>query len=236
MEVIPGIHLLSSFLGAGVWGANVYLLEDNDLTLVDTGFIGRSGQILRKVADLGYAPSDITRIIITHYHADHIGSLAMLKKVTQAKVLAHPADAPYINGRLPEPGAAGPKWLGRSFTHFRRLWSAIATSVDVLVNEGDELPVLGGIKILHTPGHTCGSISLFCPSRRLIIVGDVIAHRFGLRLPSKTFTEDIAQEISSVRRIASLDFDVVCFGHGSPLRHGARNKVSDFARGLSLPS
>lgn len=236
MKVIPGVHLLTSFLGAGVWGANVYLLEDDDLTLVDTGFIGRAGQILGKVAKLGYEPSDIARIIITHHHADHIGSLAILKKVTQAKVLAHPADAPYIDGRLPQPGAAGPRWLGKAFRHFQWLWSAIATPVDVLVNEGDELPILGGIKILHTPGHTPGSISLFCPGRRLVIAGDVIVHRFGLRLPSKTFTADIVQEVSSVGRIANLDFDIICFGHGLPLRHRARDEVSDFARRLSSPS
>jgi len=105
-EIIVGVYLLSGFLGVGVWGANVYLLVDgDDLALVDTGFFGRADQILEQIEELGYSPSDINRIIITHHHADHIGSLAELKRITQAEVIAHPADAPYIDGTLPQPGA-----------------------------------------------------------------------------------------------------------------------------------
>lgn len=92
-EIIAGVYLLSGFLGAGVWGANVYLLVDDGLTLVDTGFFGRTDRILAQIKEPGYSPSDITRIIITHYYADHVDSLAKLKRVKQAKVMAHPADA-----------------------------------------------------------------------------------------------------------------------------------------------
>jgi len=105
-------------------------------------------------------------------------------------------------------------------------------AVDILVNDGDELSILGGIKVLHTPGHTPGSITLFLRQARLVIAGDVIAHRFGLRLPSKGFTFDMAQEVHSVKRVASLDFDVICFGHGSPLVDKARPAVLNFARML----
>lgn len=228
-EIIPGVYRLSGFLGTGVWGANVYLLVDDDLSLVDTGFTGRVGQILRKITELGFSPSDVARIIITHHHADHVGSLAAIKKVTQAKVIAHPADAPYIDGRLPQPGTARPEWMSKRLAPFQRLWSISPVPVDGLVNEGDELPILGGIKILHVPGHTAGSICLFLQSKRLVIAGDVIAHRFGLRLPSRGFTIDIAQEILSVKRVASLEFEVICFGHGSPLKHKARPAVVKFA-------
>jgi len=104
--------------------------------------------------------------------------------------------------------------------------------VDILVNDGDELPILGGIKVLHTPGHTPGSISLFLQKERLVIAGDVLAHRFGLRLPSRAFTVDIAQDIHSIKRLTSLDFNVMCFGHGSPLLHEARPTVINFAETL----
>lgn len=233
-EIIAGVYLLSGFLGAGVWGANAYLLvDDGDLTLVDTGFFGRADRILEQIKELGYSPSDIHRIIITHHHADHIGSLAELKRVTQAEVIAHPADAPYIDGRLPQPGPARPQWLGNLLARFSWLWSTEPVTVDVMVNDGDELPILGGVKILHTPGHTPGSICLYLPDKDLLIAGDLLANRFGLRLPSRGFTVDIAQEIKSIKRVASLEFDIICFGHGSPIMHNANQAVASFADRLT---
>lgn len=230
-EIIAGVYLLSGFLGAGVWGANAYLLVDDDgLTLVDTGFFGRADRILEQIKELGYSPSDINRIIITHHHADHVGSLAELKRVTQAEVIAHPADAPYIDGRLPQPGPAKPQWLGKLLARFNWLWSTEpVVVVDVLVSDGDELPILGGVKILHTPGHTPGSICLYLESKNLLIAGDLLANRFGLKLPSRGFTVDTVQEMQSIKRVAKLEFDIMCFGHGSPIMHNANQAVASFA-------
>jgi len=226
------VYLFKGIWGTGVWGANVFLLVDKSLTLVDTGFKGKSGQILKEVRQLGYSPSDIANIVITHHHADHIGSLAALKKITGAKVFAHPADAPYIDGRLPQPGPAKPGWLDKALTPLYKLGMTTPVAVDILINDGDELPVLGGIRVLHTPGHTQGSIPLFLPQERLIIAGDVLANRFRLSLPSKAFTVDLAQEINSIKKVTSLDFDVIGFGHGSPLLHKARQSIINFVETL----
>jgi len=233
IQIITGVYLLSSFLGIGAWGANVYLLVDDDLTLVDTGFSGRADLILKQIEELGYSPSDVKRIIITHHHADHTGSLAALKRATQAEVIAHPADAPYMDGTLPQPGPARPQWLSELLARFSWLWATEPVVVDTLVNDGDELPILGGIKILHTPGHTPGSICLYLQSKDLLIAGDLLAHRFGLKLPSGSFTVDIAQEIQSVKRVAGLEFDIICFGHGSPIMRNANHAVADFADRLT---
>ena len=229
-EIIAGIYLLSGFFGIGVWGANVYLLVDgDDLTLVDTGFFGRADRILEQVKELGYSPSDINRIIITHHHADHVGSLADLKRATQAEVIAHPADAPYIDGTLPQPGPVRPQWLSKLLAPLSCLWSTEPVAVDTLVNDGDELPILGGIKILHTPGHTPGSICLYLPEKNLLIAGDLLANRLGLKLPAREFTVDTVQEAKSIKKVASLEFDIICFGHGSPIMHDAHQTVADFA-------
>ena len=229
MLLTSNIYQLNSIRGMGIWGANVFLLVGDTLSIVDTGFKGRSVHILREIAQLGYSPTDITNIIITHHHADHTGSLADLKEVTQAKVIAHPADTPYIDGSLPQPGPAKPEWLSDKLASLYGLWATIPVPVDVLVNDGDKLPILGGIKVLHTPGHTLGSISLFLEKEGLIIVGDVLSRKAGLRLPSKAFTIDIVQEIQSIRRVASLDFTLICFGHGLALSRKARQTVTDFA-------
>ena len=187
-EIVTGVYQLDGLFGTGVWGANVFLLVGDSLTLVDTGFRGRARQISKTIERLGYSLSDISNIIITHHHGDHVGSLAELKKVTQAKVIAHPADAPYIDGRLPQPGPERPAWLSGALAPLGWLWATAPAVVDVLVKDGDELPILGGIRILHTPGHTPGSVSVLLQRRGVVIVGDVLAHRFGLSLPSRGST------------------------------------------------
>jgi glyoxylase-like metal-dependent hydrolase (beta-lactamase superfamily II) len=217
----------------GIWGANVFLLVDKVLTLIDTGFKGRSVQILKEVARLGYSPADVANIIITHHHADHTGSLAALKDVTRAKVFVHPADAPYVDGRLPQPGPARPEWLGETLAPLHSLWATAPVAVDTLVSDGEEFPILGGLRILHTPGHTSGSISLFLPKKGLVIVGDVLSNTYGLSLPSRAFTVDMAREINSIKRLANLEFDVVCFGHGLPIRRKAHQTIVDFIGSLS---
>lgn len=229
MLLTPHIYQFSRLRGIGIWGANVFLLAGDTLALVDTGFKGRSIHILREIDRLGYSPTDVTSIIITHHHADHVGSLAALKEVTHAKVIAHHADAPYIDGSLPQPGPAKPEWLSDKLATFQELWSTTPVAVDVLVSDGDKLPILGGIKILHTPGHTPGSISLFLEKEGLVIVGDLLSHTAGLSLPSKAFTINLVQEIQSIRRVASQDFKLICFGHGLAITHKAHQTVIDFA-------
>ncbi len=228
IQITPRVYQLGSTWGSGLRGTNVFLLADDHPTLVDTGFRGRTGKILKELRRIGYYPTDIKHIVITHHHRDHIGSLSGLKKTTWARVIAHPADAPYINGTLPQPGPARPPWLSKILSNFHWLWSTTPVAVDMTVNDGDVLPILGGTRVIHTPGHTPGSISLFIPQERLIIIGDVIARRAKLSLPSRTFTVDLSQEIQSIKKITDLDFDIACFGHGAPLTRDAHPAITDF--------
>lgn len=232
MFVTKNVRQLSGMTATGPRGSNVFLLLDKKLTLVDTGLRGRTSHILKEVENLGYSPSDIANIILTHHHADHIGSLAELKKATGAKIMAHPLDAPYIEGRLPQPGPARPKWLVKVLSPFRGLWASLPVGVDSLLNDGAELPILGGTKVLHTPGHTLGSISLLIHQEKLVIVGDLLRNTLGLKPPMGLFTVDIGQEINSMKKLARLDFDTVCFGHGKPLMHEARKAVARLANKL----
>ncbi len=230
MRVTDRIIQIGGRWGNGFLGANVFFLLDSKLTIVDTGFKGRAMQILKEARLHGYRASDITNIIITHHHADHMGSLAELKKLSGARVIAHSADAPYIDGTQPQPGPSRPAWLGKALSPCPGLWGCAPSGVDIPVNDNDELPILGGIKVLHTPGHTPGSISLYLKQEKALIVGDLLANRFGLSLPSRMFTVDLAQEIESIKRILSLDFEVVCFGHGPPLTQNAHESISRLAR------
>lgn len=228
MEIIPNVHLVP-----GMRGANVYLLLDSTLTLVDTGMPGSAGTILAYIEALHPPAGDLARIILTHHHLDHVGGLADLKARTTAQVLAHPGDAPFISGQV-SPPPAGRALLRLFFRLLARVTpQAEPVSVDGTLHEGDRLDLLGGAAVVHLPGHTSGSIALHFPSERLLICGDVIDHRRNrLGPPLKPFTEDMDQVIASLHRLAELDFDVLCPGHGLPLVGGADQAVRALVRAL----
>jgi glyoxylase-like metal-dependent hydrolase (beta-lactamase superfamily II) len=224
IKITPHIYRIGGVWGAGVFSTNIYLLLDNGVTIVDTGYKGRVAQVCREIKRLGYTTSDVENIIVTHHHVDHTASLAALKKITGARIIAHSDDVSYIEGTSSQPCPAALAHV----EFLESLWTARTVNVDVKVSDGDVLPLLGGIRIIHTPGHTPGSICLLIPQEGVLIAGDVIANTLGLRLPSKAFTADLAQEICSIRKIAGLDFNIICFGHGPPINNHARDAVADF--------
>lgn len=219
---------------SGAWdqvdlGSGVYLVSaGGELTLIDTGLRNKALVIMRRIYRLGLSPSHIRHVIVTHHHSDHIGSLAALKKITGARVIAHADDAPYIEGSLPQPGPFRPT-LYTLIPRFRELMSTEPATVDIKVKDGDELDVAGGISIIHTPGHTPGSICIYLKQKNLVFCGDLIANRPGIKLPSMAFTEDVSRLKQSVRKLAGHEFDVICFGHGLPLHCNASRHVRAFA-------
>jgi glyoxylase-like metal-dependent hydrolase (beta-lactamase superfamily II) len=229
MEIIPSVHRIP-----GMRGANVYLLLDGTLTLVDTGMPGSAETILSYIQGLDPPAGDLARIVLTHHHLDHVGGLAALKGRTAAQVLAHAGDAPFISGEGLPPPAPG--------ALMRLLFRLIApltpradpVPVDRTLHDGDHLELLGGATVVHVPGHTPGAIALHFPSERLLICGDVIDHRRNrLGPPLKSFTVDMDQAIASMHRLAELEFDVLCPGHGPPFVGGADEAVRAMVRALA---
>src|SRR5262249_27567413 len=103
MEALPGIHRIDGVI------ANVYLLvEPQGLTLIDTGMPGSSRKILDYVRRIGHSPRDVTTILLTHQHVDHVGGAEELARATGADVLAHPLDAPAIEGTARRDVPSGP--------------------------------------------------------------------------------------------------------------------------------
>ena len=171
-------------------------------------------------------------------HPDHVGGLHPIQQATGAQVWAGKVEADVIESKAPivapkrEDVGGLLKWFVPPPTMIKP-----PTPVARILNDGDVLSeVLGGMVALHTPGHAIDHFSFWQPERRILIVGDVLFNMLRLTLPFSFVTVDMAQNKQSAARLIALDPDLVCFGHGQPLRGAdATQKLVDFAarHGLS---
>ena len=216
MKIADGIHQVE-----GV-NCNVYLVEDGDkLILIDTGLPRSDKKILKAIRELGRKPEDVTTIIITHFHIDHIGNLKKMKQATNAKVAAHELDADYIAGSRPAPK---PKNL--MFKAFASVLKADPVDVDIKLKDNDKV---GRLTVVFTPGHSEGSISLYDPERKVMFVGDAVRFMDGkMQGPPEGFTLDPQKGKESIGYIATFNFDIMLSGHGQPLMCEASKKVKEF--------
>jgi glyoxylase-like metal-dependent hydrolase (beta-lactamase superfamily II) len=225
LQVIPDVYQLTS------GGANMMLIAEEELTLVDTGFRGSFTQIIDFVHHLGRTVDEIGLIILTHNHFDHAGGLAELGKLTRAKVAIHRDDIDNTDGQLPYPRVIGGLLKASPFATLNSASLVKPEDVDIQLVGGEVFQPLGGLEVIHIPGHTPGSISLFSPQKKLIIVGDALTRgRKNPQLPHKTVSLDPSQAIDSVKKIARLDFDILCFGHGRPLIGGAHSQMLNLVK------
>ena len=220
-EIIPNVYQLT------IRGTNIILIVEKELTLIDTGIRGSSPQLIDFVHHLGRSPEEIGLIILTHNHIDHMGGLAELKQLTSAKVAIHKADI----GERENPPSADSRYrlpLDQLSSTLRSVFSVKFSDIDIQLEGGEVLKPLGGLEVIHTPGHTQGSISFFSRQNKLLIVGDALRKRRNtLYLPPKMASSNPTQALDSVKRIAQLDFGILCFRHGLPLSDDVHTKVQD---------
>ena len=216
MEIVPGVHMVP-----GTRLSRVYLIEDDELTLVDTGMPWSAARVYRYIESVGRRPEEIVRILMTHGHPDHTGAAAEIRLRSGAELAAHRLDAKAWPGRQPSLDYMG---LFNAFDaplpFLRR------APVDAFIADGDVLPIGGGIRALHTPGHTPGSVCFFMGEHGLLFGGDTIFSD-GLRVSrAMPFPgSDAALYRHSLERLAGMRFDLLCGGHGAPLAGGASDML-----------
>jgi len=211
MEILPNVHLIPNIV------ANPYLLIDSaGLTLIDAGLPGSHKKILRYVAGLGYAPKDLKRILITHADFDHIGGLAALQATTGVRIFASPIEAQaMLEGHASRP-LKPRRWITKLlFDLMASLFKPARVQADELLSDGQILPVLGGLHVVETPGHTPGHMSFFAASAGILFCGDsIVSEETCLRGSRGANNWDQAKSDESVRKQAALGATIVCSGHG----------------------
>ena len=229
MQIILGLHQVA------VRSTNIFLIIEEEITIVDAGFRGSAKRIARAINNLGRSMEEVGLIIITHNHLDHIGGLPGLREMTSAKVAVHRADLSYSEEGLPYSGFLKLLLKIPGVSFFWPLIYAKPDDVDIQLEGGEVFSPLGGMEVIHTPGHTPGSISLFSPQKKLLIVGDILnsGHR-DLWLTPKSVSSDVSQARESVKRLAQLDFDILCCGHGKPIIGGASAVLRDWIKRKGL--
>jgi glyoxylase-like metal-dependent hydrolase (beta-lactamase superfamily II) len=211
MEIIPNIHLIPGGI------VNSYLLiEPTGLTLIDAGLPGSHKKILRYMAGLGYAPRGLKRIIITHADFDHVGGLAALKAATGARLFANATEAEALAlGRSSRPLKPANVFAKFLYGIMGRMFKASPVQVDEFLADGQVIPILDGLRVLETFGHTPGHISLFAPSAGILFSGDsIVSEKRGLRGSSGSNNWDQDRSDESVRKQAALGARILCSGHG----------------------
>jgi len=218
-QAIPNVYQITN------QRANSFLIVEDTLTLIDTGVPGNTKNIIEFIKRLGRHPQEIKMIILTHNHFDHTGGLTGLRKLTRAEVAAPKIDFTLDKHIIPYPVYVNVLLSLPGFSLMKKSWILTVKDIDILLDGGEELPILGGLRVILTPGHTSGSISLYAPQKKLLFTGDAIKKRRGLQLPLKTATTDIDQAKASIEKMTQLDVETICFGHGRPITEDANGRL-----------
>jgi glyoxylase-like metal-dependent hydrolase (beta-lactamase superfamily II) len=232
VELAPGIRAIGGKAGGRV---HAFLIgEGTDLTLIDTLYETDGRLALEEIARLGRSISDLKRIVLTHGHRSHLGGLAELKRQSGATVYSHEWEADIIAGRRKAQAVTLlPRRPLRAYFPFQvglalGLGKHPPCPVDEMLRDEEEI---GGLRVLHTPGHTPGHLAFYSEEQGVLLSGDSIATwpQFDAGWPAFNLNPEDQRE--SIRRMAALEPKKVGVGHGSPITHGTADRVHSLVDG-----
>ena len=204
-----------------------YLIVDDAVTVIDCGFPGYHDQLPNALGELGRALDSVSAVVLTHYHSDHVGSAERIRAETGATVYVPAGDAEGVrSGRVPLPsGLASSLWRPRMLRYMAHAARHGGGRVNPVAEfrsyeDGEVIPAAGGLRAVHTPGHTAGHCSLLAEHVGVLFAGDALA-TFSL-LSGETgpqllpFNENASQARESLTRIETLTAGIMAVGHGAP--------------------
>ena len=205
MRVACGVHMVP-----GIRWSRVWLIEgDDEVALVDAGPLWTSSAVAGYLRSIGRGLQEVSLILMTHAHPDHFGGAASLRLMTGARIVAHPADCRRLSDGTWTLSYLGAGSVPAPVPFLRR------TPVDLLVRDGDVLPFSRAVRVLHTPGHSPGSLCYMLDGEGVLFTGDTLFSDGRKVARSAPFPKsDRSLYRHSVVRLAALDFDVLCGGHG----------------------
>jgi glyoxylase-like metal-dependent hydrolase (beta-lactamase superfamily II) len=222
-----------------------YLYDvDGAVTVIDCGFSGYFDQLPGALSELGRSLDAVAAVVLTHYHSDHVGSAERIRIESGATVFAPSGDAAGVqSGKVPIPGGLlqslwRPVML-RYMSHALRNGGAKVTPVAAVrtYGDGEVLDVPGGLRAVHTPGHTAGHCSLLADGPGVLFAGDALATvnaRFEDAGPHLLpFNEDSARARDSLSTLEAQSAGVVVVGHGRPFKGTPAAAVERARAGLS---
>lgn len=229
MQITPSIHTIDGVVSPpGGWGLpnrtrkqtstkfhharySSYrpslLIDDGDLTLFDVGTPNCVPAIRAYVENLGFTLSDIKNVIVSEANVDHIASLKELVDITGAKTYAHEVEIPYLLKQAFHEGDT------RDFE---------VANIDVALKDGEVLDILGGIEVIHTPGHTPGHIALRSAREKTLLAADLLRYSRGaFHLCPPQYSVSYPDIARSMVKVAKYDFENLVPYHGEALIGGA---------------
>lgn len=230
VEIVPKVHSIDGLSHPiPSVGMIAYLIEEkpDDYTLIDTCFICSIPTFESYLSRAGIDIHDINRIVLTHLHPDHVEAANALKRKTGAQIYSHWIESAYLSQDLeyngpPDKGAFEHilKIMGTDIDEVLEKFGNINVgpiSTDVLLKDGDTIG--NNLKVIHTPGHTPGHISLYDSQRRILIGGDILFNSIlnidGLFVPPTTVTNDWDTSILSAKRLLNLKIEKLLLAHQS---------------------
>lgn len=231
MQLAPSLHRVGSDM------VNVYLIADErGVTLIDAGIPGLWEDLIRELNTMGRSISEIRGVILTHADTDHLGFAERIRQEADTPIYVHESDAAQARGEVEK---KNPPWgkmrIGPTLSF---LWYAgrrgglkvSSVSEVTTVQDGESLDLPGDPRIIHTPGHSPGSIAIHSAPVEALFVGDAITTRHvltGIRGPQPApFTLQPEQALGSLRRWEGVEARWVLPGHGPPWDGGVADAVS----------
>ena len=242
MKIADGLEMLeitADFGGRQVMVHPTLVWDSAVSVLVDTGFPGMLPKISAALDQAGIPLGKLSKIIITHQDIDHIGCLAGMIGSAQHKieVIAHESEKPYIQGdkRMIKSSPENLKRFDALPTEQRERMKTLFADppkapVDRTVTDGEELPYVGGILVIATPGHTPGHICLYLKKYKTLVAGDalnVIDGRLMGPNPQNAFDPKLA--LNSLKKLVAYDIEKIICYHGGLYQDRVNERIAELA-------